>query len=67
MGEQLLLLDIEADDALYEKREFLSQQLITYIGNKRALLTFIGDEIRKVQKRLRKNKLYMFDVFSDPG
>jgi adenine-specific DNA-methyltransferase len=63
----LFLLDIKTDEALYEKREFLSQQLITYIGNKRALLTFIGDGIRKVQKKLHKNKLYMFDVFSGSG
>jgi adenine-specific DNA-methyltransferase len=63
----LLLLDIETDKVLYEKREFLSQQLITYIGNKRALLKFIGDGIRKVQKKLHKNKLYMFDVFSGSG
>jgi adenine-specific DNA-methyltransferase len=65
MGGQSL--DVETDEALYEKREFLSRQLITYIGNKRALLTFIGDGIRKVQKRLRKNKLYTFDVFSGSG
>jgi adenine-specific DNA-methyltransferase len=63
----LLLLDIKTDEALYENREFLSRQLITYIGNKRALLTFIGDGIRKVQKKLHKNKLYMFDVFSGSG
>lgn len=63
----MLLLDIETDKVLYEKREFLSQQLITYIGNKRALLKFIGDGIRKVQKKLHKNKLYMFDVFSGSG
>jgi adenine-specific DNA-methyltransferase len=67
MGEQLLLPDIETDESLYEKGEFLSQQLITYIGNKRALLNFIGNGIRKVQKRLHKNKLYMFDVFSGSG
>jgi adenine-specific DNA-methyltransferase len=67
MGEYLLLPDIEKDEALYEEREFLSRQLITYIGNKRALLTFIGDGIRKVQKKLHKNKLYMFDVFSGSG
>jgi adenine-specific DNA-methyltransferase len=67
MGEQLFLPDIKTDEALYEKKEFLSRQLITYIGNKRALLKFIGDGIRKVQKKLHKNKLYMFDVFSGSG
>ena len=45
----------------------MSQQLITYIGNKRALLDFIGEGIRKVQKRLDKKKLRTFDVFSGSG
>jgi adenine-specific DNA-methyltransferase len=67
MSEQSLSFNIKTDETLYEKKEYLSQQLITYIGNKRALLTFIGDEIRKVQKKLYKNKLYMFDVFSGSG
>jgi len=51
----------------HEKNEFLTKQLITYIGNKRALLDFIGDGIKKVQKRLQKDKLKMFDVFSGSG
>jgi adenine-specific DNA-methyltransferase len=50
-----------------EKKEYLTQQLITYIGNKRALLGFIGNGVKKVQKRLHKNKLHMFDVFSGSG
>jgi len=50
-----------------EKNEYLTQQLITYIGNKRALLNFIGEGVRKVQKKLQKNKLKMFDVFSGSG
>jgi len=50
-----------------ENSEYLTQQLITYIGNKRALLGFIGDGIRTAQKRLCKEKLKMFDVFSGSG
>ena len=50
-----------------EKKDFLTRQLITYIGNKRALLGFIGDGIKIVQKKLNKNKLRMFDVFSGSG
>jgi len=57
----------DTSDALSEKSEYLSQQLITYIGNKRALLGFIGDGIKKVQKKLHKEKLKMFDVFSGSG
>ena len=47
--------------------EYLTRQLITYIGNKRALLGFIGNGIRKVQEKLQKNKLKTFDVFSGSG
>jgi len=50
-----------------EKNEYLTQQLITYIGNKRALLGFIGEGIKKVQKKIHKKKLRMFDVFSGSG
>ena len=60
MSGQLLLLDIE-------KKEYLTRQLITYIGNKRTLLGFIGNGISKVQKKLHKNKLKTFDVFSGSG
>jgi adenine-specific DNA-methyltransferase len=50
-----------------ENEEYLTRQLITYIGNKRTLLDFIGPCIDKVQKRLNKKKLDMFDVFSGSG
>jgi len=50
-----------------ENEDYLTQQLITYIGNKRALLGFIGDGIKKVQSKLNKEKLKMFDVFSGSG
>ncbi|GHT67366.1 restriction endonuclease subunit M [Spirochaetia bacterium] len=50
-----------------ENEKFLTQQLITYIGNKRSLLDFIGEGVRKVQHRLNKEKLTMFDVFSGSG
>jgi adenine-specific DNA-methyltransferase len=50
-----------------ENEEYLTKQIITYIGNKRSLLPFITDGIRKVQKHLNRNKLDMFDVFSGSG
>ena len=37
-----------------ENPRYLSEQLITYIGNKRNLLGFIGDGLAIVQKRLGK-------------
>ena len=67
MGGRMILQDVETDGALNEKEEFLTKQLITYIGNKRALLGLIGDGIKKVQNKLHKNKLRMFDVFSGSG
>jgi adenine-specific DNA-methyltransferase len=53
--------------AAQENKEYLSRQLITYIGNKRALLDFIGQGMARVQKKLGKRKLRLFDVFSGSG
>lgn len=50
-----------------ENEEYLQSQLITYIGNKRALLDFIGEGLEYVQKKLNKSKLNCFDVFSGSG
>jgi adenine-specific DNA-methyltransferase len=52
---------------LYENEAYLTQQLITYIGNKRALLRFIERGVEKIRDRLNKDKLSMFDVFSGSG
>ena len=60
-------IDIEAEETPLEKEDYLTQQLITYIGNKRALLGFIGDGIKKVRQKLNKDKLKIFDVFSGSG
>ena len=55
-----------ADDAAapLEAPAFLREQLITYIGNKRALLPFIGKGLDYVKKRLNKNRLNCLDLFS---
>jgi len=66
-GETVETGEVWQDTPTSEKKEYLTQQLITYIGNKRALLDFIDDGIKKVQKKLRKDKLKMFDVFSGSG
>jgi adenine-specific DNA-methyltransferase len=67
MGGQPVLFDTETQETLYESGNFLTEQLITYIGNKRALLNFIGHGVKIVQNKLVKNKLKMFDVFSGSG
>ena len=62
--EQLDLL--EAAD-MGENPAFLEEQLITYIGNKRLLLPFIGEAVRKVQRLLGKDKLRILDLFTGTG
>lgn len=52
---------------LSENPDFLQSQLITYIGNKRALLPFIQQGIETVQNKLHKEKLNCIDVFSGSG
>lgn len=48
-------------------KDYLEDQIITYIGNKRALLGFIEEGIKIVKTRLGKKKLRAFDVFSGSG
>lgn len=50
-----------------EDPDYLCRQLVTYIGNKRALLQPIGRAVAAVKKRLNKAKLRAFDVFSGSG
>lgn len=54
-------------DIKKENQDYLQSQLITYIGNKRALLDFIGQGISIVQKKLGKEKLDCLDVFAGSG
>ena len=50
-----------------EDPDYLCRQLITYIGNKRALLGPIGEAVEAVKRRLNKTKLRVFDAFSGSG
>ncbi len=50
-----------------ESHDYLTRQLITYIGNKRGLLGFIGQSVEQVKNRLGKGKLTIFDAFSGSG
>jgi len=56
-----------ADDPSAEDSDYLSRQLITYIGNKRALLRQITSAVERVKKHLRRQHLRCFDVFSGSG
>ena len=58
---------IEYDGTLNEDPDYLSRQVITYIGNKRALLGQIGQVVEGVKGRLGRERLRVFDVFSGSG
>lgn len=51
----------------YEDNNFLSQQLISYLGNKRNLFDLIRRGIYKIQKKLNRKKIICFDGFSGSG
>lgn len=53
--------------AVRERKEYLSGQLITYLGNKRNLLGFIVAAVEEVRVRLGKEKISVFDLFSGSG
>lgn len=52
---------------LEENPAYLKDQLITYLGNKRSLLSFIEESIICIKKDLKKNKIKFADVFSGSG
>jgi adenine-specific DNA-methyltransferase len=54
-------------EALAENEDYLTKQILTYIGNKRSLLKFITEGVHLVQQKLGKDKLNIFDVFSGSG
>lgn len=54
-------------EVITENPDFLTEQIITYIGNKRALLSFIGTAIDLVKTDLKKDKLTTVDIFSGSG
>lgn len=52
---------------MVENSKYLTEQIITYIGNKRSLLDFIGKSVDIVKKELNQNKLKTADLFSGSG
>ncbi len=50
-----------------EDPDYLTRQLVTYIGNKRSLLDLIGRAVRHVKHRTGSRLLRTFDVFSGSG
>lgn len=57
----------EDKPSLRESTAYLQEQLITYIGNKRALLDFIEQGVQLVREKVGKERLAIFDCFSGSG
>ncbi len=50
-----------------ENEPFLKEQIITYLGNKRALLGAINEAILAAKNDLKKDKISFLDLFSGSG
>ncbi|WP_169754042.1 DNA adenine methylase [Campylobacter curvus] len=50
-----------------ENQEYLSKQILTYLGNKRALLGFIEQGLKHAKEELGRDKLRCVDMFSGSG
>ena len=50
-----------------ERKEYLTEQIITYLGNKRSLLDFIDVVVKVVLTELRVDRIDTFDVFAGSG
>lgn len=59
--------DVEAVHINAENRDYLTRQIITYIGNKRVLLPFILQAVEMVRTRLGGSTLRTADMFSGSG
>lgn len=53
--------------ATTENERYLTEQIITYIGNKRSLLKEIGGEIKEILPNLGKDRAITCDLFSGSG
>ena len=47
-----------------ENPQFLKEQIITYLGNKRSLLSFIEEVLNIVKSELNKKKTRLLHLFS---
>ena len=60
-------LDLFGNSHRTENADYLSKQLLTYIGSKRALLSAIERAILVVRNKTGKNKLSFLDAFAGSG
>lgn len=54
-------------NTLEENNNFLTTQILTYLGNKRSLIGKIEIEIKEILSKLGKNKVVCADLFSGSG
>lgn len=57
----------EIKDNLSDKSEFVNQNMITYIGNKRKLIDHIENILIDLKKDIGKDKLVLCDLFAGSG
>lgn len=55
------------NDITEENKDFLTTQIITYLGNKRALIGNIENEVEDIALKVGKKKLVCADLFSGSG
>ena len=67
LADEGLKQAVRVGDPGVENPDYLTRQLITYIGNKRALLGHIAGAVERVKERLGKRRLRVFDAFSGSG
>ena len=60
-------MQLAFDTIQKENPTYLEAELITYIGNKRGLLPFIGKGVDVVKDRLGKDRLTFLDMFAGSG
>lgn len=51
----------------HENPDFLREQIVTYLGNKRALFGFIGGVLKQVKGELALDKISICDMFTGSG
>jgi adenine-specific DNA-methyltransferase len=69
MNREQISGQLELDSTFYafEDQQYLTDQLITYLGNKRSLIKHINDAIEQVRKELGGKRLISCDAFSGSG
>ena len=50
-----------------ESSDYLTTQILTYLGNKRALLPFLGAGVAAVKESLGRERISFFDAFAGSG